>query len=155
MSSRIDIPSKALHQTSASLSPLSSSSSTYSTSPSTPARSSTSAQKQKMIHERRPSLLGTFAFPNTASLWANPDTADLVTVAKMCHTRLRHLEVRVHRDQHWGAGWPASTGESSRADNLGTLSSSMADTCTSEIDLLPLLQPGLRLEPRALPALLC
>ncbi|KUI63252.1 hypothetical protein VP1G_10396 [Cytospora mali] len=58
MSSRIDIPSNAMRQSSSSQSPLSSSSSTYSTSPSTPARSSTSAQKQKMVHERRPSLLG-------------------------------------------------------------------------------------------------
>lgn len=56
MSSSIDIPAQSKRQSKAH-SPMSSSSSTYSSSPTTPAKSSNSAQKQKMVHERRPSLL--------------------------------------------------------------------------------------------------
>ncbi|KAK7707582.1 hypothetical protein SLS64_007101 [Diaporthe eres] len=51
MSSSIDIPAQSKRQSKAH-SPMSSSSSTYSSSPTTPAKSSNSAQKQKMVHER-------------------------------------------------------------------------------------------------------
>jgi hypothetical protein len=65
MSSSIDIPAQSKRQSKAQ-SPMSSSSSTYSTSPSTPAKSSDSAQKQKMVYERRPSLLSELSIvPNT------------------------------------------------------------------------------------------
>lgn len=62
MSSSIDIPAQSKRQSKAH-SPMSSSSSTYSSSPTTPAKSSNSAQKQKMVHERRPSLLSELSIP--------------------------------------------------------------------------------------------
>lgn len=86
MSSSIDIPAQSKRQSKAH-SPMSSSSSTYSTSPTTPAKSSNSAQKQKMVHERRPSLLSELSIlPNT--LKSRNDCPSIGLVHKRWHRAL-------------------------------------------------------------------